>query len=160
MPGTVYPTNDTKREDDTPKDTRRVDTRIMDDSKAIEASPTSPQARHPLTPPQRGARSQRRSSIQNAGAERHSWTPENLNVRVVLEHQYPQTSSDTRRYSYSPLSTQDPSRYPSIRRRKSRTGLKEFGAKQALQDLAQDTLTGNTTKSPLNERPNGQANGS
>jgi hypothetical protein len=155
MPGTVYPTNDTKREDDTPKNLRRFDTRIMDDSKAIEASPTSPQARHPLTPPQRGARPPRRSSIQNAGAERHSWTPENLNVRVVLEHQYPQTSSDTRRYSYSPLSNQDPSRYPSIRRRKSRTGLKEFGAKQALQDHAQDTLIGNTTKSPLDERHNG-----
>jgi hypothetical protein len=157
MPGTVYPTNDTKREYDTPKNPRRFDTRIMDDNKAIEASPTSPRPRQPLTPPQRGAR---RSSIHNAGTERHNWTPENLNVRVVLEHQYPQTSSDTRRYSYSPLSNQDPSRYPSIRRRKSRTGLKEFGAKQALQDLAQDTLIGNTTKSHLDERHNGQANGS
>jgi hypothetical protein len=160
MPGTVYPTNDTKREDDTTRNPRRFDSRTMDDSKAIEDSPTSPQARHPTTPPLRGPRPPRRSSIQITGADRHSWTPENLNVRVVLEHQYPQTSSDTRRYSYSPLGNQDPSRYPSIRRRKSRTGLKEYGAKQALQDLAQDALVGHRTDSPLDERLNGQGNGS
>jgi hypothetical protein len=63
--------------------------------------------------------------------------------------------SDPRRYSYSPSSNQDPLRYPSIRRRKSRTGLKEYSAKQALQDLANDVLQEKATKEGLDERPNG-----
>jgi hypothetical protein len=159
MPGTVYPTNNTKGEGDMTGNQRRLDSRVIDESKAIEASPASPQARQPKTPPPRGNRQPRQSQTRSAGAERHSWTPENLNVRVILEHQYPQTSSETRRYSYSPLSNQDPSRYPSIRRRKSRTGLKEYGAKQALQDLAQDTLISKEIHLP-DERPNGQGNGS
>jgi hypothetical protein len=142
MPGTVYPTNDTKQEDEFPedkKDDKKDEDKFLDDTKAIKASPTSPQARKPATPP-RSRPKPKQSQGQNAGSERHSWAPENLNVRVVLEHQYPHQVSDPRHYSYSPLSSLDPSRYPSIRRRKSRTGLKEYGAKQALQDLAHGTL--------------------
>jgi hypothetical protein len=158
MPGTVYPTNDTKREDDMTDNRRRFSSRSNDDSKAIEASPASPQPRQAVTPP-RGSHPPRRSQIQSGEAARHSWAPDNLNIRVVLEHQYPQTSSDHRRYSYSPSGNQDPSRYPSIRRRKSRTGLKEYGAKQALQDLVQDTLISKETDPNLDERPNGQVRG-
>ncbi|KAF2820447.1 hypothetical protein CC86DRAFT_305287 [Ophiobolus disseminans] len=139
MPGTVYPTNDTKGDDDTTDEQQRFGQGMFHDDKTFEASPTSLQPRQSSTPP----RSNRRlAQTQQAGpgSERHSWAPENLNVRVVLEHQYPQQVSDPRRYSYSPLSNLEPSRHPSIRRRKSRTGLKEYGAKQALQDIPQSSL--------------------
>jgi hypothetical protein len=152
MPGTVYPTNDTKREDDMTENQKQFGDKIIDDHKAIEASPTSPQGQQPSTPPPRGHRPSRRYQGQSTGSQRHSWAPEDLNVRVVLEHQYPQHMSDPRRFSYSPLSNPDPSRYPSIRRRKSRTGLKEYGARQALQDPANDMLKEKDDKTVVGER--------
>lgn len=113
----------------------QFDYKLLDDKRAIEASPTSPQLQQPTTP-QRGSLTPRRTQESQ---NRHSWAPENVNVHVVLEHQYPQ-GLDSRRYSYSPLSNQDPTRYPSIRRKKSRTGLKEYSAKQALHESAQTEL--------------------
>ncbi|KAH8728364.1 hypothetical protein GQ44DRAFT_702215 [Phaeosphaeriaceae sp. PMI808] len=157
MPGTVYPTNDTREEDDRGDEHKTIGWKIIDDSKAIEASPTkpsltSPRAYQPVTPPLGGTRRRMQYQGQAPGKERHSWAPENLNVRVVLEHQYPQQPSDPFYYSQSPLSNQEPSRYPSIRRRKSRTGLKEYSAKQALQDLAHDTLQEKNWRKASSER--------
>lgn len=157
MPGTVYPTNDTKEADDTTDNKRHFAYEVIDDNKAIEASPTSPRTLLPSTPPPNGHRRSTRFQSLDAGTERHSWAPENLNVRVVLEHQYPQRSSDSRRYSYSPLSNVEPVRHPSIRRRKSRTGLKEYSAQQALQDLAHETLNNKDTGAVGDERLNRQA---
>ncbi|CAO2658151.1 Nn.00g074110.m01.CDS01 [Neocucurbitaria sp. VM-36] len=151
MPGTVYPTNDTKGEDERSGGRKQPDYRRFDAEKAIEASPTSPQAQQPATP-RRNSRTSRQDQSQQS---RHSWaSPENLNVRVVLEHQYPR-GFDRRRLSYSPLSTQEPTRYPSVRRRKSRSGLKEYGAKQALHELAQNELEGAEPRSN-GDRLNGQ----
>jgi hypothetical protein len=155
MPGTVYPTNDTKGDGDQPDPRNGSGGKIFDDGKAIEASPTSPISQQPVKPLSPWNRPPRQLQGQSGGSERHSWAPENLNVRVVLEHQYPQHLSDPRRYSYSPLSNQDPSRYPSIRRRKSRTGLKEYGAKQALQDLANGTFNENDATGVGEGRSNG-----
>jgi hypothetical protein len=157
MPGTVYPTNDTKEDDDVNGNPEKHGRKSSEDKRAVEASPTSPSAQQPLTSPQRRTRTPRQSHTQGSAANRQSWAPENLNVRVVLEHQYPQQPSDARRCSYSPLSNQDPSRYPSIRRRKSRSGLKEYGAKQALQELAQDTLEEQEDRGNRSNRPNGHA---
>jgi hypothetical protein len=151
MPGTVYPTNDTKKGGDNPA---RMENMFEDDKKSIAGSPMSP--KQPSTPLSKSTQPPKRAHGQSYGNERHSWAaPQDLNVRVVLEHQYPQHNS--RRDSYSPLSNQDPSRYPSIRRRKSRTGLKEYGAKQALQDLANDVLLKDKEhKRDFDERLNGR----
>jgi hypothetical protein len=153
MPGTVYPTNDTKKGGDNPA---RMGNMFEDDKKSVVASPTSP--KQPSTPPSKVSRPSQRIQGQSSSNERHSWAaPQELNVHVVLEHQYPQHISDRRRDSYSPLSNPDPSRYPSIRRRKSRTGLKEYGAKQALQDLANDVLLKEKEhKRDFDERLNGR----
>jgi hypothetical protein len=155
MPGTVYPTNDTNGESESTKDDKEPSDKIFDDSKAIEAWPSGPQAQQLSTPPPSSDRLPRRHLHQHAANERHSWAPENLNVRVVLEHQYPQQLSDPRRFSYSPLSSQDPARYPSIRRRKSRTGLKDYVAKQALQELASDMPKDRDSKVAGDERLDG-----
>lgn len=153
MPGTVYPTNDANG--GSRKNSARLGNIFNEDNKSIVASPTSP--KHPSTPPSGGTRPPKRFHGQSSGKERHSWAPQDLNVRVVLEHQYPQHMAHPHRDSYSPLSNQDPSRYPSIRRRKSRTGLKEYGAKQALQDLANDALLKDKEhKREYDERLNGQ----
>jgi hypothetical protein len=154
MPGTVYPTNDTKIEDDM-TDNWQQSGETVANGKALETAPTSPEALQPSTPPRRGNPASRQYRDPSVGAERHSWAPENLNVRVVLEHQYPQQLSESRRYSYSPLSNQEPSRYPSIRRRKSRTGLKEYGARQALHDFAHDRSTDKDSRTAVGGRLNG-----
>lgn len=155
MPGTVYPTNDTKRDDDMVDDQKKTGPKSPGDKKAIEASPTSPSAQLPSTPSPRRNRTPGQGHSQNSAASRHSWAAENLNVRVVLEHQYPQQLPDARRFSYSSLSYQDPLRHPSIRRRKSRSGLKEYGAKQALQELAQDVLEEQGDRGSRATRSNG-----
>ncbi|KAF1944683.1 hypothetical protein EJ02DRAFT_371178 [Clathrospora elynae] len=154
MPGTVYPTNDTKQEDDwrsngKPKNPKQFQYKMIDDDKAIEASPRTPQAERLITPRRRSITPRPTQDPQS----RHSWAPESLNVRVVLEHQYPQ-GSDSRRFSYSPLSN-EPTRYPSIRRRKSRTGLKEYGAKQALHEIAQNGAEARVDRSSGGDRLSG-----
>ncbi|KAF1851297.1 uncharacterized protein K460DRAFT_329175 [Cucurbitaria berberidis CBS 394.84] len=154
MPGTVYPTNHTKNEDDKYGEQKQFRNKIIDDDKAIEASPISPQAqRTPKVPGDPRAPRQNQAQNQNVGQSRHSGVPENLNVRVVLEHQYSQ-ASDPRRFSYSPLSNLEPTRRPSIRRRKSRSGLKEFGAKQALHEMTQNGLESNERRWSGGDRRN------
>ncbi|KAF2032938.1 hypothetical protein EK21DRAFT_86669 [Setomelanomma holmii] len=152
MPGTVYPTNNTKSEDDKSEDPKPAGNGAIDHSKAIEASSPVQQPQQPATPTFGGARSLRRPQGAGSGGQRHSWAPEDLNVRVVLEHQYPRQVVGPRRYSMSPLSGQEPSRYPSVRRRKSRTGLKEYGAKQALQEMANEALHGQGATVNVNRR--------
>ncbi|KAI4953418.1 hypothetical protein J4E91_002265 [Alternaria rosae] len=131
MPGTVYPTRGTRQGE--VNNPNLIEYQEADESRAIEAAPSSPQPKQPATPPDKSKSSRGDSSSHH----RRSSVPENVNIRVVLEHQYPQ-GLDPRRFSYSPLNNLEPVRYPSIRRRKSRTGLKEYGAKQALHELAQD----------------------
>jgi hypothetical protein len=102
------------------------------DNKAIEASPAA--LNDPFTPTGRNA-----ASGQQLPQHRQSWAPDTLNVRVMLEHSYPPSSS-SRRCSGSPLSHQEPTRHHSIRRRRSRSELKEYGARQALHEIARETL--------------------
>lgn len=155
MPGTVYPTDNTKEPVKSFGTQGPLTYQTIDGSKVIEASPTSPQAQQPLTPPPPPPNSSRTPGNGQAPIpNRHSLAAENLNIHVVLEHQYPQQISDPRRFSYSPPSNYEPSRYPSIRRRKSRTGLKEYGAKQALQELAQNALEENYEGNGSIDRPN------
>lgn len=120
---------DVRQEDGNTDDKKQKAPKSPTGPKAIEAWPSTPLSPTPTTPQNPTRRTARQASTPQ---NRHSWAPENLNVRVVLEHQYPQ-GMEARRFSYSPLSNQEPVRYPSIRRRKSRSGLKEYGAKQALQ---------------------------
>jgi hypothetical protein len=77
--------------------------------------------------------------MQQPAPNRQSWAPDTLNVRVMLEHTYPHSPSG-RRYSSSPLSPLEPTRHPSIRRRRSRSELKEYGAQQALREIARETI--------------------
>jgi hypothetical protein len=102
---------------------------------------TSPAPKQPSTPPRR------LPELDSVYAgQRHSWIPETVNVRVMLEHASPPSS--TRRYSGSPMNG-EPNRQRSIRRTRSRTGLKEYSAQQALQELARESLNGDT-RSPMN----------
>jgi hypothetical protein len=121
-----------------------------DERKAIEAASAAPESKGPASPPDKSKSSKGDSNPQH----RHSWAPENVNVRVVLEHQYPQ-GSYPRRFSYSPLGNLEPVRYPSIRRRKSRAGLKEYGAKQALHELPQDESDSKGDRSSGGDRLSG-----
>ncbi|KAF1955244.1 hypothetical protein CC80DRAFT_415570 [Byssothecium circinans] len=164
MPGTVYPTNDS----DDPK-SRGHSGRTFDhyperqgtatghffapDAKAIEASPIALDL--PFTPTRRFT-APRQPPAQN----RQSWAPDSntINVRVLLEHSSPQSDS-TRRYSVSPISSQEPTRTHSVRRKRSRSELKEYGAQQqALHEVARDTLKEKEHGSPLRfSRTNGSA---
>lgn len=104
--------------------------------KAVEASPVA--LDQPFTPRNRyTVTGQQPASAPTP--KRQSWAPDTLNVRVMLEHSSPRSPS-ARRYPGSPLSYQEPTRRHSIRRRRSRSELKEYSAQQALQDIARDTL--------------------
>lgn len=171
MPGTVYPTNDTtggpdqdwsvdKKVDsgESNKDKQSKPTKAI-----LPSSPTSPippsQNQHQQpSPSSPQPRNRPQSHHFSPDRHRHSYTPpDHLNVRVVLEHQYPPPPfSDPRRYSYSPLSNNEPARYPSIRRRKSRAGLKEFVARQA---EAQGRGEGDAEKEKGGERGGHAVNG-
>lgn len=135
MPGTLYPTNDTRTNDDMTGGWRRRGGRMKDGSRDIVAAPDRTHPEEPATPPSRGIPPPRPVRSESVSDERHGWAP-GLNVRVVLEHQHSQPLSDHRRHLYAPLGYQDSSHRPSIRRRKSRNGLKEFSVKQALQEGA------------------------
>ncbi|KAG9188210.1 hypothetical protein G6011_02133 [Alternaria panax] len=147
MPGTVYPTQGTRQGE--VKNPNLIDYHPLDDDKAIEAASTSPKPKQLKTPPNKN------KSPRDSRQQHHrSWAHENVNVRVILEHQFPQ-GSDARRFSYSPLNNLEPEPYPSIRRRKSRAGLKEYGAKQALHELSQDGLEGKGDRSSGGDRLSG-----
>ncbi|KAF2737175.1 hypothetical protein EJ04DRAFT_130080 [Polyplosphaeria fusca] len=149
MPGTVYPTNDTsnQKQSDDPNTWQQKDKDFIDVPKSVvSADPlrrasmrASPNPQQPSTPPRI-----QKSSDQSYASHRHSWIPETVNVRVMLEHASP-TSSSSRRYSGSPING-EPYRQRSLRRTRSRTGLKEYGAQQALQEMARENLNGDTRR--------------
>ncbi|KAF2868664.1 hypothetical protein BDV95DRAFT_118753 [Massariosphaeria phaeospora] len=139
MPGTVYPTNDLNSDENDQNEHR-----TFDDDPACREPPyhhaIEPSA--PITRESPFRERTYRASRQDSAPNRHSWAPETLNVRVMVEHSSPPSTS-SRRYSGSPASNQDPTRQRSIRRRRSRTGLNQYSAQQALQDIARDTLKEN-----------------
>lgn len=65
--------------------------------------------------------------------------PETLNLKVTLEHNATR-SPPAYRYSGSTLTQQSPEKQRSVRRRRSRSELKEYGVQQALHVLASDLL--------------------
>ncbi|KAF2808383.1 uncharacterized protein BDZ99DRAFT_477901 [Mytilinidion resinicola] len=137
LPGTVYPTNDIV------KVAGVSDVKETDGPKTPKTSPKArKQASSNATPHRLSDKSDLRQSLdprQKSPTSRHSWAPgpETLNVHVLLEHANSHDLS-TRRYSGSPASYQDHQRRRSIRRTRSRTGLKEYGAQQAANDKARE----------------------
>lgn len=121
-----------------------------DETQTNEAPHQSSKTKQPPKSPKK-SKSPIRSSSQT---DRRTLAPENVNVRVVLEHQYPQ-GPDPRRFSYSPPRSAEPVRQPSIRRRKSRTGLKEYGAKQAFREPVQNGMENGGDRTSFGERVNG-----
>ncbi|KAL7780323.1 hypothetical protein CFE70_010345 [Pyrenophora teres f. teres 0-1] len=94
MPGTVYPTTGTR--EGQIKNPNHIDYPPVDDFKAIKASSASA-----VNKDLESSLNKRKSPIQRPSQqERHSWAPENVNVRVVLEHQYPH-AFDPRRLSFA-----------------------------------------------------------
>ncbi|KAF2713578.1 hypothetical protein K504DRAFT_369944 [Pleomassaria siparia CBS 279.74] len=138
MPGTVYPTNDTKPDSNKGTKTFSVNS-TSPDGKGIQTTPCSTRQPYTRTRDQQSTS----GSYPNGSSQvngRHNWAPETLNVRVLLEHNSPQPLS-SRRLSGSGASN-DATRQQSIRRRRSRSELKKYGAQQALHEIARDTLKG------------------
>ncbi|KAF2268293.1 hypothetical protein CC78DRAFT_19371 [Lojkania enalia] len=126
MPGTVYPTNDTSSKPDKSE---------LEKHKSFEHSIKPGEAR----PRQQHLTAPTRDQIgpnEHYQSSRQSWMPETVNVRVMLEH-----SSPFRRYSGSPHSS-EPLRQPSLRRTRPHSGLKEYSAQQAHQEIAHRTPNG------------------
>ncbi|KAL1612192.1 hypothetical protein SLS60_000416 [Paraconiothyrium brasiliense] len=149
MPGNMYPTTDSKADQSKPGDHswdryRRYEPRSStNDYRVSAATPTA--SPKPMTPEKQiTARGQQPAPTPASAPapQRQFVLPETLNVRVTLEHSSPR-SPNTYRYSGSPTNSQDPARQHSIRRRRSRSELKEYGVQQALQALAGDTLKEN-----------------
>jgi hypothetical protein len=136
--------------------TSKPETAVTPMTPKVPQLPAPPQPRQQQPPPQYQQQQQQqqqttpprvsRPSSQSYQANRHSWAvPETVNVRVLLEHSTPRSPS-LHRYSGSPNGNLngnlDTVRYPSIRRRRSRSELKEYGNQQALHDAAQEILNG------------------
>ncbi|KAF1973690.1 hypothetical protein BU23DRAFT_128777 [Bimuria novae-zelandiae CBS 107.79] len=149
MPGTMYPTADTNSDDLGSGDQgwkryRDYEPRrpTNDYRVSVPAPTTSPEPmssdKHITTGGQQPV---------PASTPHQFVLPDTLNVKVTLEHSIPR-SPTTYRYSGSPLSQQDPARQHSIRRRRSRSELKEYGVQQALHALAGDTLKENDKSAP------------
>ncbi|CAI6268292.1 unnamed protein product [Periconia digitata] len=149
MPGTIYPTNDTADDSKSREDNgrafddyddfdddyhRRFDFNPRPYGRTIEASPNM--ADGPITPLRPYA-----NPSQQTAPRRPSWAAEMLNVRVLLEHSDHQAAS-SRRYSISPMSYHEqPARKQSVRRKRSRSELKEYGAQQQnLHETAREAL--------------------
>lgn len=154
LPGTVYPTNVSPilrhldyQTDDVLQDIVKVaGADISEDANAKSKAPKTPDT---------SPKDRKQSSAQNTpnrGTERiephfgppsnrYSWAPETMNVRVLIEHANAHVNANdmaTRRYSGSPASYQTHERRRSIRRTRSRTGLKEYGAQQAGNEKVRD----------------------
>jgi len=160
MPGAVYPTSDTVSDDpvesELPRRYRHYYTEpqyaVGDKNTTASSHNTLPQSTIPtknmsIVPDQPTSIALSRA----AAAQQQIWLPDTLNVRVTLEHGTPHSPS-VRRYSESPLGHQDPARRQSIRRRRSRSELKEYGIQQALQALAGDALRDNHGIKQASER--------
>jgi hypothetical protein len=149
MPGTMYPTTDSNQEESKSGDrnwsqyreyeprSSTNDYRVSAGAPTASAEPMSPETQMNTWGQQSGP-----TPTSAPAAQRQLILPETLNIRVTLEHSTPR-SPTTHRYSGSPISSQDPARQHSIRRRRSRSELKEYGVQQALQALAGDTLREN-----------------
>jgi hypothetical protein len=149
MPGTMYPTTDSKQEESKSGDRNWSRYREYEpkgstnDCRVSAGAPTA--SPEPMSPEKQMNTWGQQSGPTPASAlapQRQLTLPETLNIRVTLEHSTPR-SPTTYRYSGSPISGQDPARQHSIRRRRSRSELKEYGVQQALQALAGDTLKEN-----------------
>lgn len=161
MPGTTYPTNDALRSDE--DNSRRHHHRQFDGSDSRHhdyigrlPNPSQQQPSQQPQMPQQPLQFQQQEitptrSTRSSGrhpSNRHSWVPETVNVRVMLEHSSPRSPS-LRRYSGSPINNLEPLRHHSIRRRRSRSELKEYGAQQALHDTARAALNGSIENKTL-----------
>ncbi|KAF2107606.1 hypothetical protein BDV96DRAFT_606442 [Lophiotrema nucula] len=140
MPGTVYPTNDTPADKQT--DGRAKTFEQANQVAQLQQNPMASQ--QPSTPTRRqsiaGQTLNQNQASYPTPTRPQSWAiPETLNVRVTLEHS-PQSSSSNR-YSGSPAPG-SPYRQHSVRRKRSRSGLKEYGAQQALREIANENLNG------------------
>ncbi|KAF2450804.1 hypothetical protein P171DRAFT_146811 [Karstenula rhodostoma CBS 690.94] len=149
MPGTMYPTADSKPDDVRSGDRnwsryREYEPRgSVNDNRASGAAPAA--SPEPMSPEKQINTWDQPSGGAPASAptpQRQFGLPETLNVRVTLEHTNSRSPA-TYRYSGSPISNQEPARRHSIRRRRSRSELKKYGVQQALQALAGDTLKDN-----------------
>lgn len=129
MPGTVYPTNDTKFDGSTPKRNKTFDVNHPQPG-AVPQAPSTPTRRQ---------QNPRPSQTSNGRGR----PPELVNVRVLLERNSPQSINSPRRHSGSPLDN-DPNRRHSIRRRRSRTELKGYDAQHTLRAL--NALNGGSLK--------------
>ncbi|KAJ4292448.1 hypothetical protein N0V90_009110 [Kalmusia sp. IMI 367209] len=154
MPGTMYPTGDRDATTDGSRSGDQSWRRYRDYEPMTAPDTRNPLATAPTASPQQmsptkfintwGQQPAPASAPAPAPAriptpQRQFFLPETLNVRVTLEHSNPHIAT-ARRYSGSPVTPQDPTRQHSIRRRRSRSELKEYGVQQALHALAGDTL--------------------
>ena len=153
MPGTIYPTNDSDTSRSPGHSGRTFDRYperdgvpaghfLAGDSRFIEASPLPLDGSFPSTRYDAASR-------QPVAQSRQSWAPDtnSFNVRVLLEHGSPRPDS-ARRYSPSPHSFREPMRTQSIRRKRSRSELKEYGARQALYEVARGAMKERDEDSP------------
>lgn len=152
MPGSMYPTTDSKQEESRSGDRdwsryRKYEPRdSANDYRVSGAAPTA--SPEPMSPDKQiNTWGQQSAPASARTPQRQLVLPETLNVRVTLEHSTPRSPA-TNRYSGCPLNNQEPARQHSIRRRRSRSELKGYGFQQALQALAGDTLRedGDATK--------------
>lgn len=146
MPGAMYPTTDSKPDDSRSGDRSWSRYREYEpkgsgnDNRVSGAAPTA--SPEPLPPEKQINTWGQQSGPTPASAptpQRQLVLPDILNVRVTLEHSTPRSPA-TYRCSGSPVNSQDPAKHHAIRRRRSRSELKEYGVQQALQALAGDTL--------------------
>lgn len=145
MPGTVYPTADRTSDESKAGDEgwqryRNYEPRRSTNEYRVSAAApaTSPK---PMSPEEQIANWGQRVAPASVSspAQGQFLLPDTLNLKVILEHSSPRSP---------PSSTQDPARRRSIRRRRSRSELKEYGIQQALHALAGDTLKGNGKSTP------------
>lgn len=149
MPGTMYPTTESKSDESRSGDhnwRRYRDYEPRGSTNEYRVSAAAPTASpEPMSPERQintWGQQQGPTPASVPAPQRQLILPETLNVRVTLEHTSAR-SPTTYRYSGSPINHEDPARRHSIRRRRSRSELKEYGVQQALQALAGDTLREN-----------------
>ena len=149
MPGTMYPTSESRSDDrkhgdnSWPRDGDYGPRRSINDYRVSVGAPTaSLQSMSPETQISTWGQRPGRDSGQH-----QLILPDTLNLKVTLEHAAP--LSPTYRYPGSSFTQHDSMRRHSIRRRRSRSGLKEYGVQQALHALAGDALKDNGNSPPV-----------
>ncbi|KAF2006526.1 hypothetical protein P154DRAFT_455282 [Amniculicola lignicola CBS 123094] len=127
MPGTTYPTNDTSKPEEINSPRRSLGIMTKADSQS-QVSPVQAQSKPPTSSPL----GQKQVTFKQGNTNnRPTWLPETLNVRVTLEN--PDSASPRpRQYSASPVQKQGVGRERSMRRTRSRDGLKEEKVQQGM----------------------------